>query len=64
MLKSARTTAEKIASLSALTVQGTKRVMKFSEEHSPEDSLEYVALWNSTFLKSPDLVRKKQFKIF
>jgi enoyl-CoA hydratase/carnithine racemase len=47
--------ASTIASHSPLVVQGTKKVLNYSDEHSLEDGLEYVALWNTSFLRSEDL---------
>jgi len=47
--------ASDIASNSPLTVQGTKRMINFSEDHTLEQSLEMVRVWNSAFLKSEDL---------
>ncbi len=52
----ARAMAREIAANSPLAVQGTKRVLQYSEEHSLEDGLEFVAQWNSSFLHSQDLV--------
>ncbi len=63
--------AREMASNSPLVVQGTKRVLNYSAEHSPADALEYVAMWNQAFLRSDDLgeavgaffeKRKSQFK--
>eukprot|EP01098_Paradermamoeba_levis_P016644 TRINITY_DN9085_c0_g1_i1.p1 TRINITY_DN9085_c0_g1~~TRINITY_DN9085_c0_g1_i1.p1 ORF type:complete len:284 (-),score=84.79 TRINITY_DN9085_c0_g1_i1:113-931(-) len=56
LLKAARVVAGQIAENSPLVVQGTKKVLNYSDEHSIADGLEYVALWNSAFLKSDDLV--------
>jgi len=56
LLAKAREMASKIASHSPLVVQGAKTVLNFSEEHSTEEGLQYVALWNSAFLKSDDLM--------
>jgi enoyl-CoA hydratase len=36
-------------------VQGTKAVLNYSDEHSTEEGLEYVAQWNSSFLMSNDV---------
>ncbi|EFC42149.1 enoyl-CoA hydratase-like protein [Naegleria gruberi] len=47
--------AKTIASHSPLIVQSTKHIMNHAEEHSIEDGLAYVKLWNSAFLKSDDL---------
>jgi enoyl-CoA hydratase len=48
--------AEEIAANSPLTVQGTKAVLRACEDRSVEDGLDYVAVWNSGFLQSDDLV--------
>lgn len=55
LLAAAREMAAEIAANSPLAVEGTKRVLSFSEEHSLEEGLEYVAQWNSSFLRSNDL---------
>lgn len=47
--------AREIAANSPLAVQGTKIVLNFSDEHSVEEGLEYVAQWNTAFIKSQDL---------
>lgn len=60
LLAGAREMAAEIAANSPLAVQGTKRVLQYSEEHSLEDGLEYVAQWNSSFLRSNDLVEAMQ----
>ncbi len=55
LLAGARALAAEIASNSPLAVQGTKRVMDYSDEHSVEEGLEFVAQWNTSFLHSNDL---------
>ncbi len=60
LLAAAREMASDIAANSPLAVQGTKRVLQYSEEHSLEDGLEYVAQWNSSFLRSNDLIEAMQ----
>jgi enoyl-CoA hydratase len=47
--------ADEIAANSPLAVQGVKAVLNYSEEHSIEEGLEYVAQWNSSFLMSNDI---------
>jgi len=44
-----------IASNSPLAVQGTKAVLMASTNHSTDEGLEFVALWNAAFLRSADL---------
>ncbi|KAG2393646.1 hypothetical protein C9374_007177 [Naegleria lovaniensis] len=55
MFEAAQKLALSIASNSPLIVQATKHVMNYAEEHSIDDGLDYVRLWNSAFLKSEDL---------
>lgn len=55
MLQHARNTAADIVSYSPLSVQGTKEVLNYSDDHNLRDGLEYIALWNSAFLKSDDV---------
>jgi len=50
MLEEARKLCSTIAGLSPYTVQATKLVLNYSEEHSVEDGLEYIALWNNGFM--------------
>lgn len=55
LLAAARGMAAVIAANSPLSVQGTKMVLNYSDEHSTADGLEYVAQWNSSFLRSNDI---------
>ncbi len=55
LLEGARAMAAQIAAHSPLAVQGTKVVMNYSDDHSLEEGLEYIAEWNSTRLRSKDL---------
>jgi enoyl-CoA hydratase len=56
VLEAARSMAAEIASNSPLAVQGTKTVLSACEDRSVADGLDYVAVWNSAFLQSDDLV--------
>lgn len=56
MLSAARSAAKEIAGNSPIAVQGTKHVMNFQTERVAQESLDYVRLWNSAFLKSDDLI--------
>jgi enoyl-CoA hydratase len=47
--------AQSIAANSPLAVQGSKAVLKATEDLSVEDGLDYVAVWNSSFVSSNDL---------
>lgn len=56
MLEAARTLAADIATNPPLVVQGIKQVMNYCADKSIADGLEYVAVWNSAFMHSLDLV--------
>lgn len=62
MLDGARKMAAEIARNSPLAVQGSKVVMNYSDDHSTQEGLEFVAEWNSTRLVSEDL--KEAFTAF
>ncbi len=51
MLKSVFKTAREIAQKSPLAVHGCKTVINYSRDHSTQDTLDYVALWNSANFK-------------
>lgn len=55
VLASARATAAEIAANPPLVVHGVKAVLDHSRRAAVEDSLRYVAAWNSAFLPSDDL---------
>lgn len=71
MLEAARNLAAEIAANPPLVVQGAKQVMNYCADKSIADGLQYVAVWNSAFMHSLDLVeaitafrerRKPEFK--
>lgn len=47
--------ASLIASKSPVAVQGTKEVLNFSRDHSVQDGLRYVGVWNSAALQTKDV---------
>lgn len=55
VVKAAQEMAAEIAALSPLAVQGTKRVLKFAEDHTIDEGLDYVALWNQSMLGRDDV---------
>lgn len=55
VLAAARATAAEIAANPPLVVQGVKMVLDHTRSASVEDSLRFVAAWNSAFLPSEDL---------
>ena len=56
LVSEARKLAREIADNPPLVVQGIKRVMNYCADKSVADGLGYVAVWNSAFLQSADLV--------
>jgi len=60
MLEAARATANEIAANSPLTVQGVKQVLIYSDEHTTSEGLDYVAQWNSAFMRSNDFQEAMQ----
>ena len=55
VVKAAHELAREIAALSPGAVQGVKKVLKYSIDHTVEEGLEYVALWNSSQLPRNDM---------
>jgi enoyl-CoA hydratase len=55
LLTGARAMAAEIAANSPMAVQGVKAVLDYSDEHSVEEGLEYVAQWNSSFVQTNDV---------
>jgi enoyl-CoA hydratase len=55
LMVTARELANEIASNSPLVTQGIKRILQSNDGRTIEQSLDYVAQWNSSFLVSNDL---------
>eukprot|EP01126_Amoeba_proteus_P059116 TRINITY_DN769_c0_g1_i1.p1 TRINITY_DN769_c0_g1~~TRINITY_DN769_c0_g1_i1.p1 ORF type:complete len:125 (+),score=28.17 TRINITY_DN769_c0_g1_i1:1032-1406(+) len=55
LLKSARNLCKKITANSPLAVQGAKHVLRYAQDHSTQDTLDFIGLWNTSFLESEDL---------
>ncbi|KAJ3076502.1 putative enoyl CoA hydratase [Rhizoclosmatium hyalinum] len=49
--------AQLIASKSPVAVSGTKNVLKYSRDHSVEDGLKYVGVWNAAMAQTEDMVK-------
>jgi enoyl-CoA hydratase len=56
LVKAAQAMAGEMAANSPLVVQGTKQVLRASEDRTVEEGLDYVAVWNAGFLQSNDLI--------
>lgn len=55
LLLEARKLAAEIAANPSIAVRGTKQVLNYIQDHSLEDGLREVALWNTAFIDSKDL---------
>ncbi|MBR93432.1 MAG: hypothetical protein CMK58_04835 [Proteobacteria bacterium] len=55
MLDHAMDTAREIASKSPLAISGIKEIINHSRDHSVDESLNYVALWNAAMKYEDDL---------
>eukprot|EP00877_Chromochloris_zofingiensis_P004657 jgi/Chrzof1/14192/Cz08g28240.t1 len=55
MMQHVYQTAHSLSSKSPLAVTGTKKILLHARDHSVPESLEYVSLWNSSFLLSEDM---------
>ena len=56
MLDAVMSIAERIASRSPLAVHGTKEMINYTRDHSVEDSLRYMATWQTGMFQPADLV--------
>jgi len=54
-LAAAEAMANEIATKSPLAITGIKQVLNHGRDHSIEDGLEYVALWNAAMLQGSDV---------
>lgn len=47
--------AAEIASKAPLAVYGCKRMINYSKDHTTADTLDYIAIWNASFLQSQEM---------
>ncbi|KAJ3066544.1 hypothetical protein HK102_007628, partial [Quaeritorhiza haematococci] len=47
--------AQNIASKSPVATLGTKHILNYSRDHTVDEGLNYVAVWNSAMLNTQDL---------
>jgi enoyl-CoA hydratase len=55
MLDEVKNIASTIASKSPISIRGTKQVLRHTRDHSVEDGLHHMAVWNAAMLMSDDL---------
>jgi enoyl-CoA hydratase len=56
MMAGVQAIAAEIATKSPLSIRGTKEMMRYTRDHSVEDSLNYIATWNAGMLSAADLM--------
>jgi enoyl-CoA hydratase len=56
MLKEVMKIAKQIAQHSPMAVAGCKEMINYTRDHSVEDSLNYMATWQSGMLQMPDII--------
>lgn len=55
LLEGVREIARSIAEKTPLATRGTKQVLNYTRDHSVEDGLQYVALWNAAMMSKVDV---------
>ena len=55
LMTGVRDIARQLAEKTPLAVRGTKRVLNYTRDHTVEDGLEYVALWNAAMMSKIDV---------
>ena len=55
MLESVMNIAEQIASKAPLAIYGSKRMINYARDHSTEDTLDYVRIWNASMLQQDEI---------
>jgi enoyl-CoA hydratase len=56
MMEGVMETASLIAGKSPVSIRGTKEMLRYTRDHSVEDSLNYMSAWNAGMLLSEDLM--------
>ncbi|MEM9885883.1 MAG: crotonase/enoyl-CoA hydratase family protein [Bacteroidota bacterium] len=60
MLEAVMEIARQIAAKSPLSIRGIKEVLQYAREHSVQDSLQHIQLWNAAMFLSNDLMEAFQ----
>jgi enoyl-CoA hydratase len=56
LLKAVMEVATEIAANAPLAVYGSKRMINYARDHSTADSLDYVGIWNASFLQPAEMI--------
>ncbi len=63
MLSAVHEIAAEIASKSPLAIHGTKEMINYTRDHSVEDSLKYIAAWQTGMFQPADMAETFQAKV-
>ena len=55
MLKAVMDIAAEIASKAPLAIMGCKRMMNYSRDHTVQEGLDYIAIWNASMLQREEI---------
>ncbi|MGB0921692.1 MAG: crotonase/enoyl-CoA hydratase family protein [Alphaproteobacteria bacterium] len=55
MLAGVMEVAREIASKPPMAIYGCKRMIRYARDHSTEDALDYIAIWNASFLQVEEM---------
>ena len=55
LLEGVLSVAREIAANAPLAVYGSKRMINYSRDHSTADSLDYISIWNASFLQTDEM---------
>ncbi len=48
--------AKEIASKAPIAIYGSKRMINYARDHSTADGLDYISIWNSSMMNSPEIM--------
>jgi enoyl-CoA hydratase len=55
LMENVRNIAAKISTKSPISIRGTKEILRYTRDHTVDDSLDYMSTWNAAMLLSEDL---------
>ncbi|WP_306249930.1 crotonase/enoyl-CoA hydratase family protein [Parvularcula sp. IMCC14364] len=62
MLEGVMATAREIASKPPMAIYGCKNIITYARDHSTEDTLDYIGIWNATMLQQSEIMEAMKAK--
>ena len=56
MLTKVMSIAQEIASKAPVAVYGSKRMINYARDHSTQDGLDYISIWNTSMMNSAEIL--------